>query len=193
MFSLARRRREAERQKKLEEQFRSADANGNGRITPEQMVKLFAANEIIVPNIEEEAVKLRDKDGWIKMHDFFKFALTTDLCKIEFQDRVFQKVDYDEERKKSEAAKKDSKAKLDPSKMDRVELAFRKFDINRDGFLSREEFDQMMKNVSKEQADRIFRSCDTSGDNKISLQEFREMLDKGNNKNQQQESATSSS
>lgn len=36
----------------------------------------------------------------------------------------------------------------------------------------------MMKNVSKEQADRIFRSCDTSGDNKISLDEFRAMLEK---------------
>jgi hypothetical protein len=35
-----------------------------------------------------------------------------------------------------------------------------------------------MKNVSKEQAERIFRSCDTSGDNKISLEEFRTMLDK---------------
>ena len=36
----------------------------------------------------------------------------------------------------------------------------------------------MMKNVSKEQADRIFRSCDTAGDNKISLEEFRVMLSK---------------
>jgi len=62
--------------------------------------------------------------------------------------------------------------------MDRVELAFRKFDLNQDGYLSREEFDQMMKNVGKEQADRIFRSCDTSGDNKISLEEFRTMLSK---------------
>lgn len=30
---------------------------------------------------------------------------------------------------------------LDPSKMDRVELAFRKFDTNNDGFLTRDEFD----------------------------------------------------
>ncbi len=37
----------------------------------------------------------------------------------------------------------------------------------------------MMKNVGKEQADRIFKSCDTSGDNKISLEEFRKMLEKG--------------
>ena len=45
MFMLARRRREAERQKKLEEAFREADENGNGRITPQQMIKLFAAND----------------------------------------------------------------------------------------------------------------------------------------------------
>ena len=36
----------------------------------------------------------------------------------------------------------------------------------------------MMKNVSREQADRIFRSCDTDGDKKISLEEFRTMLNK---------------
>lgn len=64
-----------------------------------------------MPNLEEEVAKLPDKDGWIKLNDFMKFALTTELCKIEFQDRVFQKVDYDEERKKSEA-KKDSKARV---------------------------------------------------------------------------------
>lgn len=46
MFSLARRRREAERQKKLEEQFAKKDANGNGRITVEQMIKIFEDNEV---------------------------------------------------------------------------------------------------------------------------------------------------
>jgi Ca2+-binding EF-hand superfamily protein len=47
MFSLARRRREAERHKKLEEQFTKADSNGNGKITPEQLVKIYEANEVI--------------------------------------------------------------------------------------------------------------------------------------------------
>ena len=39
---------------------------------------------------------------------------------------------------------------LDPSKMDRVELAFRKFDLNHDGFLSREEFDMVSNRVTKQ-------------------------------------------
>ncbi len=37
----------------------------------------------------------------------------------------------------------------------------------------------MMKNVEKTQADRIFRTCDTSGDNRISLDEFRKMVERG--------------
>jgi hypothetical protein len=76
------------------------------------MTAVFSVHPVLVPNLEEEAVKLRDKDGWIKIHDYMKFAMTTELCKIEFQDRVFHKVDWDEERKKTEAARKDSKAKV---------------------------------------------------------------------------------
>jgi len=178
MFMLARRRREAERQKKLEDAFREADENGNGKITPQQMIKLFAANDVIVPNIDEEVARLTDKEGWILRHEFLKFAVTTELLKVEFQDRVFQKVEVD--KSKEDRSKKDStKQKLDPSKMDRVELAFRKFDTNNDGYLSRDEFDVMMKNIGKEQADRIFRSLDTKGDNRVSLDEFRAMLDRG--------------
>ena len=37
----------------------------------------------------------------------------------------------------------------------------------------------MMKNVSHETADRLFHQCDTSGDNRVSLAEFRAMLDLG--------------
>jgi hypothetical protein len=46
MFSLTRRRREAERNKKLEDVFREADSNGNGKITPEQMIKIFEVNDV---------------------------------------------------------------------------------------------------------------------------------------------------
>ena len=41
---------------------------------------------------------------------------------------------------------------------------------------------QMMKDVGKEQADRIFRSCDQLGNNKISLAEFKSTIQKGKEK-----------
>ena len=66
-----------------------------------------------VPNLEEEVAKLPDKDGWIRINEFMKFAMPLDICKIEFHDRVFQKVDYEaEEKKRKEEAKKESKAKV---------------------------------------------------------------------------------
>lgn len=53
--------------------------------------------KILVPNLEEEVEKLADKDGWIKRADYVKFTSTTDLFKVEFHDRVFQKFDLEEE------------------------------------------------------------------------------------------------
>jgi Ca2+-binding EF-hand superfamily protein len=44
--------------------------------------------------------------------------------------------------------------------MDRVETAFRKFDVDGDGFIDWEEFKQVAKNMNTEQARRIFDSCD---------------------------------
>ena len=48
------------------------------------------------------------KDGWIQRHDFLRFACTTELLKVEFQDRVFQKVQVDD-KKDDRGSKKDSK------------------------------------------------------------------------------------
>ena len=46
MFSLMKKRNEAARQKKMDHIFAKGDDNGNGKITPQQMVKLFAANDV---------------------------------------------------------------------------------------------------------------------------------------------------
>ena len=67
---------------------------------------------ISVPNIDEEAARLTDKDGWIIRHEFLKFAVTTELLKVEFQDRVFQKVEVDKTEQSGSRAKKDSKSKV---------------------------------------------------------------------------------
>ena len=45
-MSMMKKRREAERNKKLEEQFVKKDANRNGRINAEQMVQIFTDNDV---------------------------------------------------------------------------------------------------------------------------------------------------
>ncbi|XP_040579942.1 uncharacterized protein [Lepeophtheirus salmonis] len=177
MMGIARRRREQERKKNIEELFNKADVSGNGRLTIREFMRVMKEND--VNTTEEEARKICDKgSGDIKLPEFIKFALGTDLGKVEFVDRVFSKggKDIDEDK----IAKKDKKETA--SKMDKVEYAFRKFDLNKDGFLSREEFELMMKNVEKSEVNRIFKSCDAKKDGRISLQEFRNMLDRNKDK-----------
>ena len=50
MFSLTRRRREAERMKKMEEVFKENDPSGSGKISKEQLIKLFQAHDVIGEN-----------------------------------------------------------------------------------------------------------------------------------------------
>ena len=75
----------------------------------------------LVPNLEEEVAKLPDKDGWIRINEFMKFAMPLDLCKIEFHDRVFQKHDYDAEEKK---AKQEAKEAAKSKKVNSPALSF---------------------------------------------------------------------
>ena len=60
-----------------------------------------------VPNFEEDVAKLQDEAGWISMNDYKKYAIeNTELCKVEFVDRVFQKKPkVKEDQKKIEATK----------------------------------------------------------------------------------------
>ena len=84
--------------------------------------------------------------------------------------------------------------------VDQVESAFSKLDIDQDGFIGWEEFRKVAANMSTEEAQRIFDSCDQvggydywtsfyaslyasiiipfyyqNGDKKISLEEFQSM------------------
>ena len=65
----------------------------------------------LVPNIEEEAKKLAGRDGEIKWGEFYRFAMGTELCKSDFQDRVFHKVDLEDEKEKEKARQKKESTK----------------------------------------------------------------------------------
>ena len=68
-----------------------------------------------VNNIEEEAINLADKEGWITRNEFIRFASDTELCKSEIQDRVFSQPvwasgrESEPKKKSKDATKKDSR------------------------------------------------------------------------------------
>jgi len=68
---------------------------------------------VSVQNLDEVS-GLADKEGWIKIIDFLKFATDTELCKIEFQDRVFSKSNFGHDEEKKKEGKKEPKLKVFP-------------------------------------------------------------------------------
>ena len=69
---------------------------------------------IVVNTIEDDVINIRDKEGWITRNEFIKYAMDTDLCKTEIQDRVFSQPvwsnsDSEPKKKSKDASKKDSR------------------------------------------------------------------------------------
>ena len=62
--------------------------------------------------------------------------------------------------------------------IDKAEAAFRVFDKNKDGFITKDEFSQVSKKLTRKQVDAVFAKFDTRHDGKLSLQEFRRLMDR---------------
>lgn len=60
--------------------------------------------------------------------------------------------------------------------MKKVEQAFKIFDQDGDGFISRNEIEQVMGEVEIETWQQFLDECDINGDGKISHEEFKKIL-----------------
>eukprot|EP00092_Neocalanus_flemingeri_P020601 GFUD01022320.1.p1 GENE.GFUD01022320.1~~GFUD01022320.1.p1 ORF type:complete len:280 (+),score=121.79 GFUD01022320.1:124-963(+) len=123
----------------------------------------------------------KDGDGYIDWEEFKQVAQNT--VDVEKAGRIFsacdqsgdKKISLEEFRtmaniKKEEVMESERKLQND---LDKVEAAFRKLDKDGDGFIDWNEFKEVSKDLDTKEAKNIFDACDKSGDNKISLQEFR--------------------
>ena len=59
-----------------------------------------------------------------------------------------------------------------------AEIAFRLYDKDKDGFITKSEMEKLSKNLSKEQIDKVFARFDADGDGRLSYAEFRKMMNK---------------
>lgn len=178
---------------RLREIFEEWDTNQTGSISVDQMTEIYRIYKVEL-NTQDLEARFGPGDQ-VKRNDFVEFSLDNKLLDITGVDcgkaRKSTGSTKDRSRSKS-AARKQGKPgagllccggrrggspqdRISSQDIDRVEAAFRKFDTDGDGFIDWHEFKQVSKNLDSAQAQRIFDTCDQSGDRKISLDEFRKM------------------
>ena len=60
----------------------------------------------------------------------------------------------------------------------KAEYAFKSFDKNNDGYITKEEFAKISKKLNKKQVDAVFKKFDKDEDGVLSFEEFQKMLNK---------------
>ena len=59
-----------------------------------------------------------------------------------------------------------------------AEIAFKLYDKDRDGYITKSEMEKLSKTLTKEQIDKVFTRFDADGDGRLSYAEFRKMMNK---------------
>jgi len=137
MFSRSRQQREKERKERLEEIFRKADPFQEGRLSVEQVTKIFQDHDAALPT----EVTAKHPEG-ISMSEFIRFCLGTELALEKEKKTVgVDGSSSDSHRKKEyQSTQRKRRSHSTAGKRDKVDAAFHKYDSNKDGYLSKEEF-----------------------------------------------------
>jgi len=174
LFQLHKKLNEKKEKEVLEDAFRRADLNGDGRLSVQEIFTIFQAHDVPV-TVEEisEIVSEADKDG------------TGQLTIQEFANnpRAVETVQegQNEEDKKMEPPKSPGpqrKGEAGSDRLDKAEMAFKLYDKDKDGYITKAEMTKLSKTLTKEQIDKAFKRFDSDGDGRLSYNEFKKMMHK---------------
>merc|ERR1719410_2522728 len=149
-------------EKALKEILDKADNNLNGKVGLEEFIQIIEINGV---EIDEEELKefhsLADENGEISKTDLIVHTKASKFWK-----------GYMESKSKPGAliSKVEVMSKADKSQ--KTETAFRLFDKNRDGYVTREEFTKVSKKLNQRQIEAVFAKFDANGDGRLSMEEF---------------------
>merc|ERR1712045_682878 len=145
--------------KAIEELLDKADKNGNGKISVEEYVHIFSGHGIqLSPEEVEKVSGIANNDGEVTKDEFLNYAKHSDFFKSQM----------DKSASGSMANKEEAIAK--------AERAFKLFDKDNDGYITKEEFAKISKKLNREQVEAVFNKFDKDGDGVLSFDEFRSML-----------------
>lgn len=148
----------------LEKAFEKADSNGDGYLSADEYYRILKDHGIQCT--KEEILQIiqiadKDNDGLISREEFLG---------------------------ESAVSAEEAKRYGDQEKAD---LAFKAFDKNQDGFITKNEMLRTSKNLTKQQVDAVFQRNDVDQDGKISREEFHEFMQQSRQQKQQQQQQSS--
>jgi len=156
--------RDRHKREMLVEAFRKADKNGDGRLSTAEIHGIYLDHGVDVTMEEvQKMVDEADKDGTglLTEKEFMQSSATEDLNK-----------DKSTESDRHGAAG----GHRDTGKQ--AEIAFRLYDKDKDGYITKVEMEKLSKSLTKEQINKVFARFDADGDGRLSLTEFRKMMNK---------------
>ena len=170
------------------------DRNQNGKLTIEQVRDIYRIYKVELD--EKTLKKYFEESDELNKDDFIKLATETKLTEFHAGDAVFSskgggtgvvKPNQAEDNVQQPGSKRgflcciskdyvtSPRCSKEEERRIKVERAFKKFDLNGDGFLSWDEFIQI-NGLDINAAQRIFKACDKETEGKITLEQFHSIV-----------------
>jgi len=187
-FRIIRQRKEARRLAKIEEIFQERDKTQRGKLSLDQIQDVYRIYQVDF-DIKFVSKYLND-DGEVTKDDFIKIATETKLTDfhgtkpgvVTTKGEIGERTEIKNSSKLLCCINTNDQMPTSPllprnpaqERLLKIERAFRKFDLNGDGFLSWDEFLQI--GIDTSTARRIFAACDQTELGQISLGQFKGLV-----------------
>lgn len=164
LFLMLKKSSDRRQQEAMEKAFKEADVDGDGLLSVDQYYRILKEHGL--HSSREEILRLiqmadKDNDGLISKEEFLNNKSSNGFTK------------------NNSTFKKESTS----------DVAFRIFDENRDGYVTKQEMRKTSK-MTKTQIDAVFKSNDIDQDGKLSREEFREFMNRSKKNSLKKKSQT---
>jgi len=158
----------------LEEAFKRADLNNDGKISVEEILFLFEEKGVSCTREEiQEIFSHADKDqsGKLNIREFVSSNKAVKMVK---------EAEGSASGSKSPGPKRKSSQQSGSAAAgtDKAQMAFKLYDKDKDGYITKAEMVKLSKNLTKEQVEKAFSKFDSDGDGRLSYEEFKKMMNK---------------